>query len=224
MAKSSEKLDALKLRKKGYSINAIAKKLRVSKGAVSMWCKNIHLSSLQKEALRKKSIKAGHVGRIIGAETNKKRKADRLRQAKVDTKREIGRLTRRDILMIGSALYWAEGSKSSNRAVFVNSDPQMILLMNRFFVDILKIDKNDIRITVQINHIHKARIIRVLRFWRTLLQLPREQFTEVYYVLTQPKKRYENYNSYYGIVRLAVRKGSHVQYKMLGYIESIKSR
>jgi hypothetical protein len=99
----------------------------------------------------------------------------------------------------------------------------MIFLMKRFFTDILKVNKNDIRVTVQINHIHKVRITKVLRFWRTLLQLPREQFTEVYYVLAEPKKRYENHNSYYGIVRLAVRKGSHVQYKMLGYIESIRS-
>ena len=224
MVKTFEKLNAHKLRKKGYSINSIAKKLQISKGTVSLWCKDISLSSSQKEILRKKSIKAGHAGRMIGAETNKRKKAERLKWSEVVTRNEIGRLTCRDLLMIGSALYWAEGSKSSNRAIFVNSDPQMILLMKKFFIDILDVNQNDIRVTIQINRIHKSRIAKVISFWRTLLQLPREQFTDVYYVMAQPKKLYENYHSYFGIVRLAVRRGSPVQYKMLGYIESLKSR
>lgn len=129
-----------------------------------------------------------------------------------------------DLLMLGIALYWAEGSKSTNRCIFVNSDPEMILLMKRFFIEILEINPEDITITIQINAIHRPRTEKVLRFWLALLQLPREQFTKVYYIKTLPKKRYENHDSYYGIARIIVRKSSGVQYKMLGYTKSLTSR
>ena len=49
MARFKEKNKALLLRKKGESINDIAKKIKVSKSIVSRWCRDIKLTSEQIE-------------------------------------------------------------------------------------------------------------------------------------------------------------------------------
>ena len=40
--------------------------------------------------------------------------------------RKIGQLTKRELLLVGASLYWAEGNKKQRVAVFANSDPDMI--------------------------------------------------------------------------------------------------
>lgn len=47
MAKSKEKNKALILRQNGESIKDIAKRLKISKSTVSLWCRDIKLTSEQ---------------------------------------------------------------------------------------------------------------------------------------------------------------------------------
>ena len=58
-----------------------------------------------------------------------------------------------------------------------------------------------------------------MKFWSRYLNVPLNHFSKPYYVNVIPKKTYENYHNYYGILRLEVLKGSSLQYKMLGFIE-----
>lgn len=47
MAKSKEKNKALKLRQQGESIKKIAKKLKIAKSTISLWCRDIELTPEQ---------------------------------------------------------------------------------------------------------------------------------------------------------------------------------
>lgn len=48
--------------------------------------------------------------------------------------KEIGRLSKRDLLILGCALYWAEGNKKERWSVrFCNSDPEIISLNDVIF-------------------------------------------------------------------------------------------
>jgi transposase len=69
-----KRLEAHKLRRKGLSILAISKRLKVAKSTTSNWCNGLKLTPEQKEHLLKNAIKAGLKGRLIGAEMNKKKK------------------------------------------------------------------------------------------------------------------------------------------------------
>ena len=80
MSKSLKKLQARKLRKNGESIKDIAYKLRVSKGSVSVWCRDIKLSSKQTERLRQKMIKSSHIGRMLGTQANKQKKIAKIKK------------------------------------------------------------------------------------------------------------------------------------------------
>lgn len=134
----------------------------------------------------------------------------------------INKISDRDLLIAGACLYWAEGAKTRGRFIFVNSDPIMIKIVYIFLIKIIKINTELIRLTVQINLIHKKRIKKVMRFWSEYLNIPLKNFSKPYYVNVAPKKKYENYDNYYGILRFQVLKGSSLQYKMLGFIEMFK--
>ena len=54
MAKSRDKIKARKLRKKGESIKKIANLLNISTSTVSLWCRDVELTNIQIDNLRKR--------------------------------------------------------------------------------------------------------------------------------------------------------------------------
>ncbi len=225
MALYQKRLEAIKLRKKGLSVGAIAKSLLVSKSTASLWCRNITLNDFQRKELKKNQILLGHRGRIIGAMKNKQKRLSAIKKADALGETLVKKITKRELLLIATALYWSEGSKSDRTSgfIFVNSDPEMVLIMKLFLVNILNISPKDIVCSIQINKIHEKRIRKVLSFWKNLLQLENSQFRKPYYVNTKANKVYANYENYYGICRLIVRRGMNLKYQMLGLIKAVKS-
>ena len=54
MAKFQQKSEAIQLRKTGESIKVIAKKLKVSVGSVSLWCRDVQLTPAQLKELERR--------------------------------------------------------------------------------------------------------------------------------------------------------------------------
>lgn len=100
----------------------------------------------------------------------------------------------------------------------------MILIMKEFLLNVIKISKEDLVCSIQINRIHESRIGVVLNFWQKLLELPKSQFREPYYINSRVNKIYENYDNYYGVCRLIVRRSMSLKYKMLGLIKVMKNK
>ncbi|MFA5889257.1 MAG: hypothetical protein WCW47_03820 [Candidatus Paceibacterota bacterium] len=218
MARSKEKIEARKLRRQGESFAQIAKKLSVSKSSASLWCRDILLTDEQINQLRKQ--KGSVMGRWLGAESNRRKKREAIEKNKKEAFRLVKRISKRDLLIAGLCLFWGEGSKTGSRFIFINSDVDMLKIMKSFLVDVLEVSKNDIRATVQINHVHRPRIKSILNFWSKQLGLSLNCFSNPYYINVIPKKVYENHDRYNGILRLQVLRGSNLQYKMLGLIEA----
>ena len=212
------------MRKCGKSIVVISKQLKVSKGAVSIWCRDIGLTKNQLEKLRKNKGVSFTTGQRAGSETNKRKKLAAIDDSNKWAQQLIQKISKRDWALIATALYWCEGSKSDSTStfMFVNSDPQMVLFMKEFLILIMGVKQEDIVCGIQINEVHKERIQKVLIFWKKLLNLNGSQIRKPYFVSTKAKKIYENHNTYFGVCRLFVRRGKGVKYKMLGLIESLK--
>jgi transposase len=68
MALFEKKMQATALRREGLSIVDIARRLSVAKSSVSVWCRDINLTTKQKERLQANSVAGGHRGRLLGAE------------------------------------------------------------------------------------------------------------------------------------------------------------
>jgi hypothetical protein len=224
MAMFDKKKVALELRREGESIIRIAHEVGVSKSTVSIWCRDIELTHAQRERLTKNTIEGGHAGRVLGAEVNRRKKLEAVALGHTLAQKEVGTVNQRDLLMLAIALYWAEGSKTGSRFIFVNSDPDTVEYMCSFLERVMHIEKSRISLTVQINDIHRPRIAQVTAFWSQRLSVPLAQFTKPYYVKTVAKKVYENHDTYYGVIRLRVLKGSGLQYRMLGYISALREK
>lgn len=90
----------------------------------------------------------------------------------------LGRLSDRELLVAGAVAYWAEGSKSkpwrrSDRVVFTNSDPGMILLFVRF-LEAMGVGEDRLRFRVAI-HV-TGDVGRATRYWSELLGVPAARF------------------------------------------------
>ena len=222
MAKSQEKIKAIKLRRAGRSIRSIAQDLNVSKSTASLWCREVILSKKQEERLFNSMVQAGHLARLKGARVNREKKERMISHYQSLADKNIGTLSERDMLMLGIALYWAEGSKTSGFA-FSNSDPAMILLVFKLLLGVMGVAKKDITIRVLINEIHRSRINTILNFWLDLLDLPFDQMYSPTFIKTTNKKVYANHERYYGTISLRVKKSSSLQYYILGLINSVKN-
>ncbi|OGF65255.1 hypothetical protein A2Z53_02665 [Candidatus Giovannonibacteria bacterium RIFCSPHIGHO2_02_42_15] len=159
MAKSDKRLLALKFRRQGWSIKHIARHLKVAKSTASIWCRDLVLTPRQKSVLVEKAIKAGHYGRMKGANYNKEKKEQITQFFKDEGIKKISIISDREFLISGLSLYWAEGSKK-DKLSFVNTEPGMILFMYKWFSEVMGVKKEDFMPRIFINEIHRRALIR----------------------------------------------------------------
>ena len=221
MAKSKEKNSALKLRQKGESIKGIAKKLKIAKSTVSLWCRDIELMPKQIQKLHEKMVKSGYKGRMKGARMQYERRLKKVEEWKKKGIKQIGRLSNRDLLIAGIALYWGEGAKKNRGVSFCNSDPEMIKFIIKFFRKVLKINKERFTAYIGINEIHKNRIEEVENYWLRITKIPKEQFTKTSLIKAKNKKNYKNFSVHYGTLTVKVRKSAELYYQILGLIKGL---
>jgi len=221
MAKFKEKILAQKLRHQGKSVKAIAKFVNISKSTVSRWCSNILLSETQKENLLKNNLLKIKKGSIVASENKKKERINRVNFYKNIGINKVGELSFRELFLIGSALYWAEGDKKQRRVVFINSDPEMVTLFIRWLNICLKIPKDRLYCRVEINQIHQEHFSDVQNYWVTLTNIPLAQFRQPSFKKSKINKIYQNNQNYHGSLQITVSKGTNLNYEILGYIDGI---
>jgi hypothetical protein len=147
-----DKVEALALRKKGFSYNEISKKLEIPKSTLSYWLSDVVISQEAKSRIASR-VFAGSVKGLIERNKNQtalaKERAEVIRET---AKKEVRNLMKSKLFLVGISLYWAEGYKkgaygSKWKAVdFANSDPELVKIMMNFFRKICK-DKSSTNCT-----------------------------------------------------------------------------
>lgn len=222
MAKFKEKIKARESRQEGQSIKEIAKKLKVSKGTVSIWCRDIQLTKKQIARLDQQMIKGAYKGRLKGAETLKKKYSQRVRKLKKEGLKEIQKLRKRDLFIMGIGLYWGEGSKTGCAIRFHNSDPYIIQFMMKWFRTFFKTYDKDFAMYITINEIHRKRLDKVTKYWSNITKIPKDQFRKPNLVKAKNKKIYLNFEKHYGTLCIRINKSSDLFYRMQGYMENVR--
>ena len=168
-----ERLEARrKRREEGLSIGAIAKLLRCSKSSVSEWVRDIPLTSEQVAKLMSRE----RASEIAASHPNAPKQKFGIERDHIEAlaMRDFGVIDRDKLRVIGAALYWAEGAKDRNVVAFVNSDPNMIRLMMRFFREVCDVDDAKFR---GVLHIHPHLDVEAaLGFWSSITRIPVSQF------------------------------------------------
>ncbi|MDO8520579.1 MAG: hypothetical protein Q7S52_00515 [bacterium] len=225
MAKYRERIKAHLLRKQGNSIGEIAKKLDVSKGSASLWCRNLRLTDWQQKKVAQRAIVAGHKGRMIGALMNKNKRVEAIRSANVKAMQIIKKISNRDLLFLGLGLYWGEGSKNGeSRFIFVNSDPLVHKAIINWLEKIMHIPQSRLMPQIYINDQHRYRIRNVALYWSKILHIPKKQFRNPVFIHVPHKKVYANHNTYMGVLHLNIEKSSLLKYATMGMLGVIKNQ
>ncbi len=222
MKKDSIKTKALTLRQQGESINNIAKKLSISKSTASVWCRDITLSETQQRTLSERS---NHQAISALLRASEKKRSERIIATEKEMhtgKQDVGRLSTRDIFMVGLGLYWGEGYKKGSQELgFTNSDPLLILFYTEWLNRIYSIGPDSLILRVSINMQHKERIGEVEQYWSSLTQIPLSQFTKSSLIKTLSKRVYSNNTHHFGTLRIKVRRGTALRRRILGSIEAL---
>lgn len=223
MAKFKEKIEVRKSRLNGDSINEIAQKLGLSKSTVSFWCKDIRLTPKQIERLSKRQLSASYKGRLKAVEQKRKNRLANIENLRKKGIKEIGNINKRELFLAGLGIYWGEGYKSLTTTAFTSSDPKIVLFMIKWLGKNCQISTKDFICRVGLNITHRHRIQDVERYWSEITGIPQSQFTKTTLVKTKNKKVYENFDNYYGTLRISVRRSSRLQRKILGWLEGLST-
>lgn len=188
--KSKEREEARRLRRQGYSVKEICQTLGVAKSSVSVWVRDIELTSEQRQRLIEKGNPRQR-GYFAGSEAVAAKHQLIRREYQ-----EIGRRKAKEgdpLHLAGCMLYWAEGAKSRNALTIVNSDVDMLTFYMRFLRQSLSVENNQIviRITCYINNGISQKEIE--EYWLKALSLPhsciRKTIVNVQPVSSQQKGR-----------------------------------
>ncbi len=214
--KLKEKLEARRLRSFGHSLNEIRKRLDVAKSSISLWVRDIELTPEQKKGLSQKSIQKGVIEQ---RRTTRLKNESARRQIIIDAaNKEIKRISKRELWLIGVMLYWAEGGKTRRGMVrFSNSDPEMIKIMMAFFRKICKVPEEKfmgyIHIHPHLNH------KRAERYWSSMSNIPLSKFYKTYRKINSSSKNKKD-NLPFGTFDVYVL-STELFLKILGWAEGV---
>jgi len=169
---------ARELRARGWALQDIADELGVSKASVSVWVRDVSfVPAPRRRAARVRGPSASTVAK----------------QAQIDAMVEagqerIGRLSDRDLLIAGTALYAGEGSKTDGAVKFANTNPAMIVLFLRWLRTFFDVDEARLRVRL---YLHEGLDLAEAEvYWSTLTDIPVAQFGKPYRAKADPSIRH----------------------------------
>jgi len=220
-AKIEQKNKAIELRKQGFSYSEILEKIPVAKSSLSLWLKSVKLANSQKQRLTDKKLASA----LRGAQKRKDNRIKITEEIKDKAQKEIGNLTKKELWLIGIALYWAEGAKEKNHSVgikFSNSDPLMIKLFIKWLSEICKISKEDIYFEIYLHECERNRENEIIKYWINITGFPVEYFKKIRWKKNKIKTKRQNIGAkYFGLVNINVKKGTSLNRKIQGWVNGI---
>lgn len=142
-------------------------------------------------------------------------------------KSEIVDLNDNYLKIIGTILYWAEGSKQkehnpSKELVFTNSDVNMIMIYLLWLRKCLFTKNENILFEIYIHETYNKTKNELIRYWSKVTGFPMKNFKKIYFkknkVNSFRKNRGKEYN---GVLRISVKKSTDINRKVMGWIQGV---
>ena len=140
--KLAERRQARRLRRAGLPLGEIAARLGVSKSSVSLWVRDVEFDGPVPRAVR---------GRRRDPNALQRRKQGEIERLLEEGRVRIGRLSAREFLVAGAALYAGEGAKRDGAVKFANSDPRMIAFYCAWLRRFFEIDETRLRLRLYLH-------------------------------------------------------------------------
>jgi hypothetical protein len=207
------------LRKEGHSYNYISQQTGVSKSTLSGWLFGIPY------APNKMTIERIGKARAASGYVKAKQKIESIKKAEAEAKSEIGRMTKRDLFMLGIGIYIGEGTKTNNLVRVINADPKIIKFVIKWFEEVCGLSRENFRIRI---HLYPDNNVReCMRFWSNISRIPLNQFQKTYIDIRKNKKMFKRGKLPYGTAHLSVRSNGKKEFgvffsrKINGWIKEV---
>jgi len=218
VGKFKERKQAITLRREGLSYGEILKRVPVSKSTLSLWLRNIGLAKQQRQRLTLKREQA----QLKAQAACRNMRISKEREIIESARAEISMISEKELWLIGTTLYWAEGTKQkahnvSQKVSFNNSDPQMVVLFDTWLRKVCRIDSGRLSYSI---YIHRTGDVEgAKKFWGSLLHADIERvYFKNHTLRTNRKNKNEDYH---GLLRIDVKRSTDLNRKIKGWIFGI---
>lgn len=148
----------------------IADELGVAKSSVSVWVRDVSFTPRRRAS--------GRRSRNPGANKLRWRKLAEIARLEREGVERVGRLSEREFLVAGAALYAGEGGKRDGHVKFANSDPLMIVLFLAWLRHFFDVDESRLRVFL---YLHQGLDLEEANtYWSELTGIPVNQFGKPY--------------------------------------------
>ncbi len=226
-----DKERAFKLRLLGKSYTEINQELGVPKATLSDWFSALVLPNTAQQRLRER-VRARSLAGLLHRNKNQTALAiQRKNDQRLRAKKMIGSVSKRELFLIGIALYWAEGYK---RPIFkdgrelthhpvglTNSDPDLIKLFLRFLRESCDVPEAKIHADVRIyEHMNEKQL---LAFWSKVTNIRKERFSKFYYGVSKSSLGKRPFNILpFGTIQIRVN-DTKLFHTIMGWIDGLRS-
>jgi len=209
---------SINYRKQGFSYGFISKKTGVSKSTLSNWLQRILY------APNKEMIKRIGIARMKSGAYKHNQMIVSMEKMRIIARSELGKLSKRDLWLLGIGLYLGEGSKSHESVRIINSDPRIVKLSILWFKRICGLKTENFSPVVHIypdNDLEKT-----IRYWSKLTGIPKRQFQKTQIDRRTNKSVRKRNKLPYGTINLQVRSrgkkefGVALHRRIMGWLES----
>lgn len=220
---SDLKEKAISLRKQGLSYSEILKHVPVAKSTLSLWLRSVGLSKKQEQRLTEKKLAAA----LRGAAKKREIRIEKTNTILEKAAKDIDEISKKELFLMGVALYWAEGSKEKSHypgsgVQFSNSDANMVRLFLKWLSEICSVPKEKISFDIYIHESNKNRTDKVIDYWSKSTGFDRKYFQHIYFKRNKIRTKRKNIGeSYYGLVRVRVKTSSDLNRKIAGWINGV---
>lgn len=220
--KSAEKKKAIQLRKEGKTYSEILAEIPIAKSTLSEWLKSVQLAKPQKQRITKKRKESALRGARIRHET----RVSEVRALEHSGIAEIGSISNRELWLIGTALYWAEGSKQYDHSpsmgvIFNNSDSRMAKVFLKWLAQ-MNVPASATCFELYVHETRKSEVFAFKCWWAKELGISARQLDRVYFKKGNPKTNRKNIaDLYHGLIRIKVNSSTVLNRKINGWVYGI---
>jgi hypothetical protein len=175
--KLAERQQARLLRGSGLPLAEIAARLGVSRSSVSLWVRDVPFEPLPRPVR----------GRRRAPNALQRRKQAEIERLLEEGRTRVGRLSEREFLVAGVALYAGEGSKTDRVVRFANTDPRMVRFFCCWLRQFFEVDESRLRVAL---YLHEGLdLAAAVTFWSRVTDIPASQFGKPYRAVADPSIR-----------------------------------